>query len=157
MPLKRESTEPIENKVATGSLTAALTVKERASSGRIDERHLEAGNIEVTAVSIDEQSQKFYQNLSNKAKQDAAAELLLKKANEKQQKSNKQQEALQRHRQQKQKEQANRKLENQRQLKKLQNRKLRKKIAQKVERKNIRLDDEQIKKIKLRASQGKSR
>ncbi len=156
LPLKRKSTETTENKAAAGSLVAALTVKEHASLGRIDERHLEAGNIEVTAVSIDGQSQKFYQNLSNKAKQDAAADLLLKKAEENHRRDIFQ-ERQQSHRQQRQKEQADRKLENQRQLKKLQNRKLRKKIAQKVERKNIRLDDEQIKKIKLRASQGKSR
>ena len=151
LPLKRKSTETTENKAAAGSLVAALTVKEHASLGRIDERHLEAGNIEVTAVSIDGQSQKFYQNL-----QDAAADLLLKKAEENHRRDIFQ-ERQQSHRQQRQKEQADRKLENQRQLKKLQNRKLRKKIAQKVERKNIRLDDEQIKKIKLRASQGKSR
>lgn len=156
LPLKRKSTETTENKAAAGSLVAALTVKEHASLGRIDERHLEAGNIEVTAVSIDGQSQKFYQNLSNKAKQDAAADLLLKKAEENHRRDIFQ-ERQQSHRQQRQKEQADRKLENRHQLKKLQNRKLRKKIAQKVERKNIRLDDEQIKKIKLRASQGKSR
>lgn len=154
--LKGKSTETTENKAAAGSLVAALTVKERASLGRIDERHLEAGNIEVTAVSIDGQSQKFYQNLSNKAKQDAAADLLLKKAEENHRRDIFQ-ERQQSHRQQRQKEQADRKLENQHQLKKLQNRKLRKKIAQKVERKNIRLNDEQIKKIKLRALQGKSR
>ena len=123
--------------------------------GKTDERNLSQGKVEITAISIDKQSQDYYQNIDAKAKQDEAIELLLKaaKQNELSQHIN---VHKQNHRRQ-QKEQTDKQLRNKRQLEKLRGTKIQKKVAKKVAKTGEELDDEKIKKIKVKSSIGKAR
>lgn len=119
-------------------------------ASKTDERNLSQGKVEITTISIDKQNQDYYQNPQAKAKQDEAAELLLKvvKQNELAQHIN---THKQNHRRQ-QKEQADKQLRNKRQLEKLRGTKIQKKVAKKVAKTGEELDDEKIKKIKIKAA-----
>lgn len=146
---------PVSQRKTINNLPTAADGKDYISSGKTDERSLEVGDIEIVASSIDEKNQKFYQNLGNKAKQDEAVRLLFKAARKNQE--NKQQGMCNRHQQQEQRKQTEKDLENKRQLQKLRGFKIKEKVAKKVAQKNIQLDDEQIKKIKLKALGNKTK
>lgn len=127
-----------------------------SSDSRLDERLVEAGDIEIVATSIDEQSQKFYQDLSEKTKQNDDFELLLKFERE-----NQQQKHIDMHQEnhnQAQKKEADKKQNNNKQLSKLRGTKVKKKVAKKIEKvaeTGKELTDEDIKKIKINSSSGK--
>ncbi len=140
----------LDNKPKTG--------KEYSGEGKNDERALEVGDVETTFVSVEDDSQKFYQNLGNKLKQDAATEMLIKAAQKNDERQAIQRAHQQAHREaqrQVQKKQDERKQNNKKQIEKLRGTKVKKEVEKKVEKKNIELTDKDIKKIKLKANSGK--
>ena len=118
-------------------------------SQKTDCRSLELGKQEITAVSIDSESSRFFQKQEEKIQQDRAVERLLQ-ATEQSKRIREEQLLKTQRLQQNRKQQKD--AENTAQLKKIGNRKTRKKVAKVVAKKNIELDDEKIKKIKLKAA-----
>ena len=118
-------------------------------SQKTDFRSLELGKQETTAVSIDAESSSFFQKPEEKTQQDRAVERLLQ-ATEQSKRIREEQLLKTQRLQQNRKQQKD--AENTAQLKKIGNRKTRKKVAKVVAKKNIELDDEKIKKIKLQAA-----
>lgn len=137
--------------------------KEYSGDGKNDERALEVGEVETTFVSIEDETKKYQESLSDKQKQDAAAEMLLKVV----EKNNEQQQAVQKvHKEaheeaqkQIQKKQFDRQQKNKKQLEKLRGTKVEKKVKKKLEKnadkKNTEITDKDIKKIKLQKNAGK--
>ena len=129
--------------------------EDHLNEGKEDERKFEIGDSEMERPIIDIDSRQYYQNLGDKLKQDEAAEMLSKAADESRTKklnfksSKAGEQAKQR--------QIDKEARNQRMLDKLKGYRIKRKIAKKAAKKNIQLDEKMIEKIKLRALAGKMR
>lgn len=150
---RRVSEENLPHEFEETPLVSDAADKELVNEGKTDERLLEAGDSEAERPLINGEDRKYYQELGDKQKQDEAIELLLRMSRENEQKQEIDLHAAQ-HRQE-QKKQNDKNAENKRQLNKITNLKMKRKVAKKVAKKNLQLDDEQIKRIKLKALGGR--